>query len=207
MVNLRVEKGNATRRRIVEVATSTFAEHGYDGTSIEAVLEDAGISRGSLYHHFAGKEALFEAVVQAVEERVAADLVAAVESTRAADLGTAEAIRAGCLAWISLAGDPVVQRVVLSDAIAVLGWDRWRQIEERYCLGLLRVGMQAAADGGLLDADLAELFAHTVLAALNELALFVARADDRAAAGKLAERAVDELLAGLRRRPTAHRRR
>ena len=70
----RAAQGRATRGQLVEVATRLFAEHGYEGTSIEAVLAAAGVSRGALYHHFAGKEALFEAVVFAVSERVTAQL-------------------------------------------------------------------------------------------------------------------------------------
>src|SRR5215469_5239874 len=70
----RAAQGRATRGQLVEVATRLFAEHGYEGTSIDAVLSAAGVSRGALYHHFAGKEALFEAVVFAVSERVTAEL-------------------------------------------------------------------------------------------------------------------------------------
>src|SRR5690242_20854208 len=82
-----------------------FAERGYEDTSIEAVLREAGVSRGSLYHHFASKEALFEAVAEEVETDVGARTLAAAAG---AD-GPVAALRAGSLAWIRLAGDPVVQ--------------------------------------------------------------------------------------------------
>ena len=68
-VDRRVDRGQATRQHLIEVATELFAGHGYEGTSIEAVLERAGVSRGSLYHHFASKERLFEAVVETVHAR------------------------------------------------------------------------------------------------------------------------------------------
>src|ERR1051326_5282934 len=68
-VDRRAERGRATRDQRVAVATELFAARGFDGTSIEAVLEQAGVSRGSLYHHFASKEALFEAALDAVEAR------------------------------------------------------------------------------------------------------------------------------------------
>ena len=70
-MNKNVERGRATRAHVVEVATRLFAEHGYDGTSIEAVQASAGVSRGSLYHHFPGKEALFWAVLEEVGARIA----------------------------------------------------------------------------------------------------------------------------------------
>ena len=63
----RAAQGRATREQLIEVATRLFAERGYEDTSIEAVLSAAGVSRGALYHHFAGKDALFEAVVDSVE--------------------------------------------------------------------------------------------------------------------------------------------
>src|SRR5260370_41175453 len=69
-MNKNVERGLATRARVVEVATRLFAEHGYDGTSIEAVQAGSGGSRGSLYHHFPGKEALFWAVLEEVRARL-----------------------------------------------------------------------------------------------------------------------------------------
>jgi AcrR family transcriptional regulator len=192
-VDKRVERGRATRDQLVDVATRLFAERGFDGTSIEAVLEQAGVSRGSLYHHFASKEALFEAVFSAVEERIGNDVVLA-----AVDAGDPiGGLRAGCLEWMRLAGDPVVQRVVIIDAPAVLGWARWRAIEEANALGLLKAAMQVAADEGRIRADLADAFAHVVLATVNELALLIARSEDQATAQRTGRAAVDELLSRL----------
>src|SRR5215831_15092246 len=117
-----VTRGEATRAQLIAIATRLFASRGYESTSIEAVLHEAGVSRGSLYHHFRNKQALFEAVLDAVEIRIGeATLAAAAEAS-----SSAEALRAGCLAWVQLAGDPVVQRIVLTDAPSVLGWSAWR---------------------------------------------------------------------------------
>ncbi|MGA8372147.1 MAG: helix-turn-helix domain-containing protein, partial [Acidimicrobiales bacterium] len=68
--NQNVARGAATRDHLIEVATKLFAERGYEDTSIETVLEEASVSRGSLYHHFKNKEALFEAVLEAIENDV-----------------------------------------------------------------------------------------------------------------------------------------
>ena len=191
----RLDRGLATRLRLVETATRLFAARGYEATSVEAVLDEAGVSRGSLYHHFRSKEALFEAALDAAEQRIGeATLLAAIAA--GVDDPVA-ALRAGCLEWIRLAGDPVVKRIVLIDAPAVLGWERWREIEAQNALGTITSGLQAVADIGRLADHLVELFAHIVLASVNELALVVARADDTAAAQAEAETAVDELLARL----------
>ena len=69
-MNKNVERGQATRAHLIDVATRLFAAHGYDGTSITAVLAESGVSRGSLYHHFPGKDALFWAVLEGVAARV-----------------------------------------------------------------------------------------------------------------------------------------
>src|SRR5262245_45191241 len=102
MVNKNAERGQATRERLIEIATRLFATRGYDGTSVEAVLHESGMSRGSLYHHFAGKDALFRAVLEDVEAGVGARLA---EATRDAQDPVA-ALRAGCSGWIELATDP-----------------------------------------------------------------------------------------------------
>jgi len=197
-VDRRFDRGQATRDLLVTEATRLFAERGFEATSIEAVLEATGVSRGSLYHHFKGKDALFAAVLDAEEARIGdATLRAAIP---AGDDPVA-ALRAGAMEWIRLAGDPVVQRIVLIDAPAVLGWERWREIEEQNALGTLKVAMQAAADEGRIDASLVDMFAHAILAAVNELALLIARAEDTAAAQRQAEVAVDELLGRLLARP------
>jgi AcrR family transcriptional regulator len=192
-MNKRADQGRATRDQLVAVATELFAANGYDGTSIEAVLGRAGVSRGSLYHHFPNKEALFEAALAAVEVRIGAETLAA--AANAPD--SVAALRAGCLAWIRLAGDPVVQRIVLVDAPSVLGWERWREIEQENALGALTAGVQVAADEGRVPPELVAILAHMLLAMVNEVALLIARSPDRAADQPTAEAAVDEVLTRL----------
>jgi len=191
----RAAQGRATRGQLIEVATRLFAEHGYEGTSIEAVLSAAGVSRGALYHHFAGKEALFEAVVSTVSDQVMADLTEAIDAT--AD--PFDALRTAALAWIDLAGDPVIQRVVLVDAPSVLGWERWRAMDDGRTLGALRAMLQGVSDAGRLPAELVAPFSHMLLAALDEIVLVVARADDPKTALAEGRMAVEELLSRLLR--------
>jgi AcrR family transcriptional regulator len=191
----RAAQGRATRGQLIAVATQLFTEHGYEGTSIEAVLSAAGVSRGALYHHFAGKEALFEAVVSAVSAQVTAELAEVIRGC--AD--PVDALRTAGLAWISLAADPVIQRVVLVDAPSVLGWDRWRAMDDGRTLGALRALLQAVSDSGRLPAELVAPFSHMILAALDEIVLVVARAPDSAAAVAESRMAVEALLDRLLR--------
>jgi AcrR family transcriptional regulator len=190
----RAAQGRATRGQLIEVATRLFAEHGYEGTSIEAVLSAAGVSRGALYHHFAGKEALFEAVVSAVSDQVTMELTAAVQGCD----DPLDAMRTAALAWVGLAADPVIQRVVLVDAPSVLGWERWRAMDDGRTLGTMRAMLQAVSDSGRLPSELVAPFSHMILAALDEIVLVIARAPDSGAAvaeGRMAVRALlDRLL-------------
>jgi AcrR family transcriptional regulator len=197
--NRNVARGEATRGQLVAIATRMFAERGYEDTSIEAVLREAGVSRGSLYHHFASKEALFEAVAEEVETSVGAQTVAAASGSA----GPVEALRAGFLAWIRLAGDPVVRRILLIDGPSVLGWERWRAMEERHALGLIRAVLQLIADEGKLRPESVATLANILLASVNEVALLVARSDDREAAMQAGADAIDELLQRLFTRPRA----
>jgi AcrR family transcriptional regulator len=192
-LNLKVEKGQATRRELVAAATQLFAAQGYDDTSIDNVLEAAGVSRGALYHHFAGKEALFEAVLEEVEVQLAAEVTAAAEATG----DPRQMLQAGCLAWLQRLRDPVVRRIVLVDAPAVVGWARWREIDECHWFGLLKSALAESLPPSRLDATSLDVLAHMLLAALNELAFVIARADDPDAAAQAGEAAVVDLLGRL----------
>jgi AcrR family transcriptional regulator len=191
----RAAQGRATRGQLIDVATGLFAAHGYEGTSIEAVLAAAGVSRGALYHHFAGKEALFEAVVADVTDRVTTELAGKVSELT----DPVEALRTAALAWIALAGDPVIHRIVLLDAPSVLGWDRWRAMDDGRTLGAMRALLQAVSDSGRLPAELVDPFANMILAALDEMAMVVARAPDPETAVAEGGTAVEELLRRLLR--------
>ncbi|WP_157250039.1 TetR/AcrR family transcriptional regulator [Nonomuraea typhae] len=188
-MNLKAERGAATRDRVLAVARRLFAGHGYEGTSIELVLQETGLSRGALYHHYSGKDALFEAVLEQVEATVAHQIRKSVRGLS----DPAEALITGSLEWLRLARDPAVQRIVVIDAPAVLGWERWRAMEERYAFGMLKAALGAT---GAVPEESLDIHAHMLLAAINESILLVARGGDHAAA----ERAVEDFLHRILRR-------
>ena len=189
----RADRGEATRQRIIATATRLFTEEGYEGTSIDLVLRTCGISRGALYHHFASKEALFTAVLEMAEAHVAATVGAAAQHAAS----PLDALRAGCAAWLNLARDPMVRRVVLIDAPSVVGWQAWREIDARHGLGLLKASLGMAAAAGRVRADMVDVYAHVLLAALIEVALLIARSEDAMASTQTGLRAVEQLLSSL----------
>jgi hypothetical protein len=132
-------------------------------------------------------------VAEGVETSVGAQTLAAASGAE----GPVEALRAGFLAWIRLAGDPVVRRILLIDGPSVLGWEQWRAMEEHHALGLIRAGLQIIADEGKTRTELVGTLAYVLLAAVNEVALLVARSDDKEAAMRVGAETIDELLQRL----------
>ena len=186
----RSAKGQATRDRIVHVATELFAAAGYEGTSIETVLARSGVSRGALYHHCEHKEALFVAVLEAIEARIA-------QATVDASRGIADpvaALQAGCEAWVDVSRDPAVRQIVLIDAPSVVGWQKWREIDARFGFGLLKGSLNRVAAAGRLRQDRVEMLAHILLAASMEVALVIARSADPAIAGASGKAALRDLI-------------
>jgi AcrR family transcriptional regulator len=193
VADLRLQKGIATRDRLIAAGRELFGERGYEATSIEAILEAGGVARGALYHHFPTKQALFDAVLDRVVAEIADQ--AAVAARGAAD--PVASLRAGCSTWLKMALDPAIQRIALLDAPAVVGWTRWRELDDQHILGRLRRSLEMIAAEGLLpDADV-DLLAHMVLASVNEAALLIARADEPEAALAKGQAAVDALIGRL----------
>ena len=174
------------------VATRLFGEQGYEGTSIEDVLNAAGVSRGALYHHFASKEALFGACLQLVEGRMTQSLLELIADAPSA----VAALHSAAFGWISVAGDPVVSRILLLDGPAVLGWEHWR-VQSGQALGQMRDMLRAVSDEGQLAPSLVNSFAHILLASLDEIALMIAQAEDPEAAMTEGRTAIEELLRRL----------
>jgi AcrR family transcriptional regulator len=194
VTDLRIEKGTATRERLIRAARALFGERGYEATSIQLVLHRAGVARGALYHHFPSKEALFDAVLEQIVAEVADE---AAKAARAAGDNPVDNLRAASNTWLEVALDPAIQRITLLDAPSVVGWKRWRELDEQHTLGGLKRTLQRIADDGRLPAASVDVLAHMVLAAVAEAALLIARAEDPEGALSEGQAAVDTLLGRL----------
>ncbi|MGZ8649010.1 MAG: TetR/AcrR family transcriptional regulator, partial [Solirubrobacteraceae bacterium] len=156
----------------------------------------ARVTRGALYHHFRGKEDLFRAVVEDVERELTERIAAEALAIEAVDPWAA--LRGGARAFLAASAEPEVQRIIMLDAPAVLGWEAWREIGERYGLGLVEGVLEAAMEAGALARQPARPLAHVLMGALDEAAMYVARADDVAGAREEMAGTIDRLLEGLR---------
>jgi AcrR family transcriptional regulator len=189
------ERSEATRSALVRAGRELFGKRGYGGVGTEEIVARAGVTRGALYHQFADKRALFRAVLEDLEE----DVIAQIGQQAAATATNAEqALGATMAAWLDACEDPQVQRIMLLDAPGVLGWEEWREIGQRYGLGATIGLLEAAMDEGVVARQPARPLAHVVIGALDEAALYVARAPDRAQARAEMDEVLARLVNGLR---------
>jgi AcrR family transcriptional regulator len=166
----------ATRARLLEAGRHLFATDGYGSVSTQAIVDAAGVTRGALYHQFDDKSGLFAAVYEDVERDLVTRISAQIMASEPAD--QLAAMRLGARLFLEECSAPKVQRIVLIDAPAVLGWERWREVGMKYGLGVIEAMLaQAMADGVVPNQPL-RATAHVLLGALDEAALYVARAAD-----------------------------
>ncbi len=184
----------ATLAALIAAARALFAERGYADVGTEEIVQRAGVTRGALYHHFkGGKEDLFRAVLIEVSAETTARVLAA---ANAAGDPWDELVR-GIEAFLDASALPEVQRIVLVDGPAVLGWDVWRESGE-VSIRLTEQVLTAAMDAGLIAPAPARPLAHVLIGAVDEAAMVVARADDPVAAREEMGQTIRRLLEGLR---------
>jgi AcrR family transcriptional regulator len=139
----------ATRAALLDGATALFAERGYAGTSLEDVASASRVTRGAVYHHFASKQALFEAVLDAQEAQATAEITAAASSAGAADPWDTAMVALG--AFLQRCCDPVYGRLVWLEGPSALGWHRWRECEKKHAYGLVEGYVHALVEAGYLE--------------------------------------------------------
>jgi AcrR family transcriptional regulator len=193
---LKEEHAEATRAALVASARALFAERGYAAVSIEEIVRRARVTRGALYHHFEDKADLFRAVFEAVQT----DLAQRLRDAASAQPDVARHLEVGCHAFLDACTEPDVQRIVLLDGPAVLGWEAWHESDVNFGLELLQLSIQAAIEGGTVEKQPVAPLSHMLLGALNGSGLEIARARDPARARREMRKALDRLLAGLRPR-------
>ncbi|HEY2055187.1 MAG TPA: TetR/AcrR family transcriptional regulator [Solirubrobacterales bacterium] len=178
------ERTETTRKALIAAGRELFSARGYDAVGAEEIVRTAGLTRGALYHHFpSGKPALLEAIYERMEaestERVAHIVL---DSEMHSPLA---AMKAGVAAFLDECATPGFQQIVLHDAPAVLGWERWREIAAANGLGLIEASLIAAIEAGEIRPLPVKPTAHLLLGALDEAAMLVARSSDPASRAEI----------------------
>jgi AcrR family transcriptional regulator len=186
------ERTEATTGALVDAARELFARDGYVATSLAAVAARADVTKGAVYHHFEGKQQLFEAVFTREVERMAVPVVAAYAPKK----DPWDAFKAGCRAFLDECLDPGVQRIVLLDALTAIGWEQVRRLESPL-LEMMELGIARAIEAGRIAPRPPDPLASFLYGALCETAMVVARADDQEVAHRQAVTEIGRILDGL----------
>lgn len=191
---LRERQAEATRELLVSIARERFAEQGYAATSIEDIVQRAGVAKGALYHHFSGKEALFRAVYEAV----LAETVSAVMAAAVAAQEPWAGVRAGLSAFLDACLEPAFRRIVVLESVSVLRPDVREEGIGQVELPMLRTVLTPLAASDVLPGVAVEPLAHVALGGLYGAALYIARSRDPSAARREVDVVLDTLIDGLR---------
>lgn len=163
------ERTETTRAALVAAARRLFVEKSYAETSTPEIVAAAGVTRGALYHHFADKQALLRAVVEAESAAIAEE----VEKAAPADLDPLDALKIGGVAFLSAMGVPGRTRLLLLDGPAVLGHAAMDEIEARHGGRTLREGLSAVMEAGAIRPLPIDALAAQLAAAFDRAALAI----------------------------------
>src|SRR6266702_4330207 len=179
------ERRAATSEAILTAARRLFGTQGFAATTMDEIAEGARVAKGAVYHHFKTKEAVF---------------VAEIDSTARAEKDVLAAMVAGTQHYFAATAKGPTGQIILRDGPAVLGWERWREIDAQHFGGKLPRAIAAAMEAGLIARQPVEPLARLLLGAVTEAAVACAGRPDVLKAGNEYTRAFKSLLEALRLR-------
>ncbi|HEX2018056.1 MAG TPA: TetR/AcrR family transcriptional regulator [Aurantimonas sp.] len=183
-----------TRAKLVLAARNAFATKGYAAASMDELTAEAGLTRGALYHNFGDKKGLLQAVIDQIDAEM-------LERMRAARAGAGTrwtGFLAESVAYIEMALEPEIQRIMLLDGPAVLG-DPSSWPNQSACLLTTQQTLEALIEDGTLKPVDAEAAARLLNGAALNAALWIAAADDPPAVLAKAVDAFRKVAEGLLR--------
>ena len=190
------ERREKTTAAIVKAAKRILGERGFAATTMDDIAAAARVAKGAVYHHFPTKEALFEAVF----EQVSLELVCDLDRIARTEKDALAAMAAGTQAYFSACAKGATGQIILRDGPAVLGWERWREIDARHFGGKFPRALTAAMDAGIIARQPIEPLARLLLGAVTEAAVACSTGHDIGKTGAEYARAFRSLLDALRMR-------
>jgi AcrR family transcriptional regulator len=169
----KAEQTLRTRRAILVRARHLFATKGYAATGTEEIISELGITRGALYHQFNDKLGVFRAVIAEAYGEITGYIRSKIQPLD----NNWEQLVIGCQAFLEIAQQEELRRLVFIEAPAVLAADTLAEFDQ-YGFGLLHEAIQIAVKEGALNTIDAEGFAHLLNGSLNELAAWIAQSND-----------------------------
>jgi AcrR family transcriptional regulator len=191
----RAQYSASTKRALIDVAEELFTENGYAAASLDAIVAGARVTKGALYHHFSGKQALFEAVFERVETDAARTIQKALKGKR----DPWEKALAGLRAFLDVVQEPRYRRIVIQEGPSVLGYERYREQEERSTFANVVDIVRSVTNAGTwkLDEPMLQTFSRIFFGAMSSAGESVASAEDPIEAASRVETAIGFILAGF----------
>jgi AcrR family transcriptional regulator len=175
---------------IISAASELFTARGFAATSIDDIASRAGVAKGAVYHHFESKEQIF----QRVFEQMTGALAAEVAATAAAGKSILDRFERGTLKYLTSIAGNKFRQVLLIDGPAVLGWEKWREIDTRSFGGVMKAPVERTPLARLSAREMAAI-GHLIAGALSEAALVCATSDHRVRAARDFTSALLKMLA------------
>lgn len=193
---MRRQFSTSTKRALVSAAREQFTERGYGGASLDTIVAAAKVTKGALYHHFTGKQALFEAVFVSVEDTASRRIQEALRGTK----DPWDMALAGLRAFLEVVQEPTYQRVVVQEGPAILGYERFREHQEGSSFGIVQdiVGSVLEASTYELDEPMKETFSRIFFGALSAAGESVTNAEEPRQAVARIEAAIAFMLDAFR---------
>ena len=161
------ERRERTRGAIVKAARRIFGERGFAATTMDDIAGSARVAKGAVSHHFKTKDELFSAVF----DQVSRDLVVEIDRIARAEKDVLSAMAAGTEAYFAACAKGPTGQIILRDGPAVLGWERWREIDAKHFGGKLPRAIEIAIENGLIARQPVEPLARLLLGAMTEAAV------------------------------------
>ena len=180
----------STIAAIISAASELFTARGFAATSIDDIASRAGVAKGAVYHHFESKEQIF----QRVFEQMTGALAAEVAATAATGKSILERFERGTLKYLTSIAGNKFRQVLLIDGPAVLGWEKWREIDTRSFGGVMKAPVERTPLARLSAREMAAI-GHLIAGALSEAALVCATSDHRVRAARDFTSALLKMLA------------
>ena len=189
----RDEYSDATRLALIESATGLFAAKGFASTSLDEVAADARLTKGAIYHHFASKVDLFEAVC----DHLVVDSVERMSQVVSAAPRTWDGAVAALDIFLETELEPVMQRVCFIEGPAALGFERWWAFGERYYIGPIRLILDRMVAEGALSVSDVDTLAQMLYGAITTGVLRLVRGGDPVAETAHVREVALQIMTGL----------
>lgn len=164
------DRAELTKAKLITIARKFFTKYGYSHTASEDIVKAAQVTRGALYHHFNGKEGLFISVIEKMQEEIGHTIEQEVRKTN----DPFDQLVAGCKTFLQACSKPDVQQIMLIDGPAVIGWLRWREMDEKNSMSLLRENLTELIEKEIIKPYPVEALTHLLSGAMNEAVLWSA---------------------------------